>query len=52
MKQLKIGNVLLENSYVLGPMAGVTDLPFRLLCEGAGSGSSVYGDGQCKRYFL
>ena len=33
MKQLKIGNVLLENSYVLGPMAGVTDLPFRLLCK-------------------
>ena len=48
MKQLKIGNVLLENSYVLGPMAGVTDLPL----QGAGSGSSVYGDGQCKRYFL
>lgn len=38
MKQLKIGNVLLENSYVLGPMAGVTDLPFRLLCKEQGSG--------------
>ena len=36
MKQLKIGNVLLENSYVLGPMAGVTDLPFRLLCKEMG----------------
>lgn len=37
MKQLKIGNVLLENSYVLGPMAGVTDLPFRLLCKEQGA---------------
>ena len=38
MKQLKIGNVLLENSYVLGPMAGVTDLPFSLLCKEQGAG--------------
>ncbi len=38
MKQLKIGDVLLENSYVLGPMAGVTDLPFRLLCKEQGAG--------------
>ena len=33
MKRLKIGNVELENIYILGPMAGVTDLPFRLLCR-------------------
>lgn len=38
MKQLRIGNVLLDNSYVLGPMAGVTDLPFRLLCKEQGAG--------------
>lgn len=38
MKQLKIGNVVLENSYILGPMAGVTDLPFRLLCREQGAG--------------
>ena len=38
MKQLKIGDVLLENAYVLGPMAGVTDLPFRLLCKEQGAG--------------
>lgn len=38
MKQLKIGNVLLENAYILGPMAGVTDLPFRLLCKEQGAG--------------
>lgn len=37
-KQLKIGNVLLENAYILGPMAGVTDLPFRLLCKEQGAG--------------
>ncbi len=38
VKQLKIGNVLLENIYILGPMAGVTDLPFRLLCKEQGAG--------------
>ena len=38
MKQLKIGNVTLDNSYILGPMAGVTDLPFRLLCKEQGAG--------------
>ena len=38
MKQLKIGNMQLQNSYILGPMAGVTDLPFRLLCKEQGAG--------------
>ena len=38
IKTLKIGNVELENSYVLAPMAGVTDLPFRLLCREQGAG--------------
>lgn len=38
MKQLKIGNVILENNLVLAPMAGVTDLPFRLLCKEQGVG--------------
>lgn len=38
MKQLKIGNVILPNRYILGPMAGVTDLPFRLLCKEQGAG--------------
>ena len=38
MKHLKIGNVELENRYILGPMAGVTDLPFRLLCREQGAG--------------
>ena len=35
---MKIGNVELENPYILAPMAGVTDLPFRLLCKEQGAG--------------
>lgn len=35
---MKIGNVEIENSLALGPMAGVTDLPFRLLCKEQGCG--------------
>lgn len=35
---LHIGNVELENPYILAPMAGVTDLPFRLLCREQGAG--------------
>ena len=36
--RLTIGNVTLENNVFLAPMAGVTDLPFRLLCKGQGCG--------------
>ena len=32
-KKLKIGNVELENNLILAPMAGVTDLPFRVIVE-------------------
>lgn len=38
MKKLTIGNVVLENPVILAPMAGVTDLPFRLLCREQGAG--------------
>ena len=30
---MKIGNVELKNNLILAPMAGVTDLPFRLIVE-------------------
>ena len=33
LKKLKIGNVELRNNILLAPMAGITDLPFRLICE-------------------
>ena len=36
--KLEIGKVKLENPCILAPMAGVTDLPFRLLCREQGVG--------------
>ena len=38
MSKLTIGNVTLDNNIILAPMAGVTDLPFRLLCREQGAG--------------
>ena len=35
---LQIGSVTLPNNIILGPMAGVCDLPFRLLCHEQGAG--------------
>lgn len=34
---LQIGNVNINGNLVVGPMAGVTDLPFRLLCKEQGA---------------
>lgn len=35
---MKIGNIELKNNIFLAPMAGVTDLPFRILCKEMGCG--------------
>lgn len=37
IKKLKIGNLELENNLILAPMAGVTDLPFRIICKKYGN---------------
>lgn len=37
MSGFKIGQVEISGELVLGPMAGVTDLPFRLLCKEQGA---------------
>ncbi len=37
LKKLEIGNVQLENNIILAPMAGVTDLPFRIICKKYGN---------------
>tara|TARA_Y100000994_G_scaffold249554_1_gene262013 strand:- start:2624 stop:3592 length:969 start_codon:yes stop_codon:yes gene_type:complete len=34
---LKIGNIDIKNSILLAPMAGVTDLPFRIICKDMGA---------------
>lgn len=37
IEKLRIGSVELENNLILAPMAGVCDLPFRLLCKEQGA---------------
>ena len=56
---MKIGNVELNNNLILAPMAGVTDLPFRLIVEKFNPGlvctemvsskALFYGDNKTKR---
>ena len=43
-KKLKIGTVELPSPVGLAPMAGVTDLPFRILCREQGCGLMVCGN--------
>ena len=38
IKKLKIGEVELQNNLILAPMAGVTNKPFRMICEKFGPG--------------
>lgn len=59
LKKLKIGNVELDNNLILAPMAGVTNLPFRIICkkfepgmvctEMASSKAIFYNDQKTKR---
>ena len=37
-RECKIGNVTLKNPFLLAPLAGVTDAPFRLICGEKGAG--------------
>lgn len=55
---MKIGNVATDNNIFLAPMAGITDLPFRLICKEKGAGlvytemvsakALLYGDEKTK----
>ena len=38
LKELQIGNVNLKNNILLAPMAGVTDLPYRIIAREFGAG--------------
>ena len=38
LKELKIGNVTIENNIILAPMAGITDKAFRKVCKEYGAG--------------
>ena len=38
IKKLKIGDIELENNILLAPMAGITDLPFRIMAKKHGAG--------------
>ena len=49
---MKIGDLILKDPYILAPMAGVTDLPFRILCKRMWGRSFVYGNGQRKSHTL
>ena len=43
---LQIGNVKLENNILLAPMAGITDLPFRFICEKFRTRFGIYRNGK------
>ena len=49
VKELKIGNVKLNNNLLLAPMAGITDRAFRVICEKFEPRVSMHRDDKCKR---
>ena len=51
LKPLKIGNVELKNNVMLAPMAGITDLPFRIICKENGAGLSFTEMASAKAIF-
>ena len=38
MKQLKIGNVVIDNPVIIAPMAGISNAAFRAICKKFGAG--------------
>lgn len=51
-KVLKIGNLELENPFLLAPLAGITDASDAENSERAGSGNDVFGNGVGKRTYV
>lgn len=61
IRKLKIGNIELKNNLLLAPMAGISDLPMRLLAKAGGAGlvytemvsakALVYGDKKTRKLF-
>jgi tRNA-dihydrouridine synthase B len=59
VKEINIGNVKLNNNIFLAPMAGITDMPFRIICKEFGAGlvytemisskGMFYNDGKTKK---
>ena len=39
---IKIGNIELNNNVFLAPMAGISDMPFRILCKENGARTCLY----------
>jgi tRNA-dihydrouridine synthase len=53
VRKIKIGDIELKNNVFLAPMAGITDKPFRIMCEKYSNPRiSIYRNGKCKSYFL
>lgn len=50
LHKLKIGDVELENNIILAPMAGITDLPFRIICKKFRSRCCMYRNGKRKSF--
>ena len=49
---MKIGNVEIENSLALGPMAGVTEPAISSALQRAGMWHALHGNGKCQSYFV